>query len=129
VGKVVNYTIVMFLVFSLSLMSISSAAPPALAEHGTATVTVSVLKKLVPTYVYSVEVSSSDTAISVEMNNRDSGRFDRFCGASEVITITSGSGTADCEGKGPWSISIEISGLGHSTTPFSVSVSATLAAR
>jgi len=102
------------LVITISLMSILNSMPVAEATHTSITVDVNVLKNGNIAYPYSTTVNETGSAIvEVDMNKRDEGRFDRFCGGS-VSLFTSPTGTLfTCDGKGPWSIEIKISGVTH----------------
>ena len=50
-------------------------------------------------------------SVNLNLNNRDEGRFDRFCGPTEPVTVVAGqiAEQVDCFGPGPWKIIVSVS--------------------
>ena len=99
---------IIFVVFTISLMSISTSLPLVEATTNDNTATITVLKNNVATaFVYTG--SSTGALIEVDMNKRDAGRFDRFCDHAVVFEdVTLSTQTEICPGKGPWSIEVTV---------------------
>lgn len=108
---------------AVALASVSSVSGTVEVWHGT---------DLVASYTGSAActpVSNPDAcAVSVTMPNRDSGRFNRWCGASSaVVTVWAGLSTNQqvCPGSSSWSVVVTATmydGTSSSTYPGDVSV-------
>ena len=120
-----------FLISIISLVSISSSMPLAEADSEEITVTITIFKNDMPTpFTYSLTQDVTVSAFyNVEMNQRDNGRHDRFCGTTNdfFITIDNVSTTLikDCEGKGPWDVQIVVTNTIHELSlPVTIQVNA-----
>ena len=95
------------------------AAPPAVAGHTDVGSSVRILRGTTDVATYLSEDPATGGALisctgtlcetPVPMNNRDYGRFVRWCGSNvQPVTIPSGSttGVVTCLGQGPWSIRV-----------------------
>ena len=110
-----------FLISIMSLMSISTSMPLAEASHTSVTATVDILKNGVVAFTYSEIIFTEFGAnINVDMNKRDEGRFDRYCGGFHTFEIESSEAASfTCIGKGPWDVRISLTSITH---PFQISI-------
>ena len=113
-----NLLLVGILSISLIFVIAISALPDASAHPDGVSVliTVTVTKNGALEYPYTKMMTVNDgttDGINIVANNRDAGRFDRFCnGAAQTVVIVSPRIVSDfpptfCEGKGPWNIIFE----------------------
>ena len=101
------------IVVATAIVSLMVSALPAAADHTAAATRVDVYRGTTRTASYFRVTGCTTTLceVSLNLNNRDFGRFVKWCGSDRLtLTVTSGTSveqSVPCLGPSAWSISVE----------------------